>query len=203
MVREGGAATETRAGVAEIRRRRDGELEQEDVARTIAAVAAAAQQADLVIAYQHNHYWETDNSVTPQWQRSLARKLIDAGAGVFVGHGAPLLQGLEVYSGRPLFYGLGSFIFQTKKAPEAYSAPAWQSLIAECRFAEGKFQGATLIPVQLNAAGVGGAADLATRGRPTLARGEEARRILNRLAFLSARLGHVLRHDGRTASVSS
>jgi poly-gamma-glutamate synthesis protein (capsule biosynthesis protein) len=104
-----------------------------------------------------------------------------------------------MYRGRPLFHGLGSFIFQTKKAPDFYGPHAWQSLIAELRFEDGRFAGADLIPVQLNATGLGGDSDLATRGRPALASTDEARAILDRLSELSARLGHDLQHDGQTA----
>jgi poly-gamma-glutamate capsule biosynthesis protein CapA/YwtB (metallophosphatase superfamily) len=199
MVRPGGAATSYRPGVAEIRRREDGAMDAEDVQRTLSAISTAAAIADVVIAYQHNHYWEAENWKTPHWQRQLARQCVDAGAGAFVAHGAPLLQGLEMYRGRPLFHGLGSFIFQTEKAPDFYGPWAWQSLIASCRFANGQFAGAELIPLQLYASGIGGTEDLATRGRPALAASAEAAIIIDRIASLSRDLGFDLRHDGRTA----
>jgi poly-gamma-glutamate capsule biosynthesis protein CapA/YwtB (metallophosphatase superfamily) len=198
-VREGGMATPERPGVAEIRRSHDGTLNPEDVERTLAAIRRAAAGGALVIAYQHNHYWEDPNWITPQWQRTLARACVDSGAALFVAHGTPLLQGIEMYRGKPLFHGLGSFIFQTIKEEGAYDELAWQSLIVECRFDGERFAGARLIPVQLNAVGTGGPDDLATRGRPRIASPAEARVILDRLAFLSERLGHRLDHDGRTA----
>lgn len=198
-VREGGMATDLRPGVAEIRRSDAGALDEDDVARTLGAIRRAAAGGAIVIAYQHNHYWEEPNWVTPEWQRAFARCCIDAGAAVFVAHGTPLLQGIETYRGRPLFHGLGSFIFQTIKEEGAYDALAWQSVIADCRFEGGRFAGATLVPVQLNAVGAGGRDDLATRGRPALATPAEARTILERLAFLSDRLGYRLVHDGREA----
>jgi hypothetical protein len=43
----------------------------------------------------------------------------------------------------------------------------------------------TLTPIQLNPQGLGGPDDIATRGRPSIARGEEAGAILDRLAELS------------------
>ncbi len=198
-VREGGMATAERPGVAEIRRGADGALDAADVARTLAAIRASAAPGAIVIFYLHNHHWEEpDNWVTPEWQRTLARAAIDAGASLFVAHGTPLLQGLEIYRGRPLFHGLGSFIFQTIKE-DHYDALAWQSAAVECRFEADRFVGAELVPIQLNAEGVGGPNDMATRGRPSLATPAEARIILERLAFLSERLGHRLDHDGVTA----
>lgn len=198
-VRAGGAATADRAGVAEIRRDASGALDRDDVARTLAAISEARTKADVVIAYQHNHYWEPDPARTPDWQRAFARECIDAGAGLFAGHGPPLLHGVEMYRGCPLLYGLASFIFQTRKPEEAYGTPNWQSLAVECQFVGGKFVEARLTPIQLAPLGVGGIEDLETRGRPSLAQGDDALRILERVASLSDRLGHRLSHDGRTA----
>ena len=198
-VREGGAATETRAGVAELRRDASGNLEAGDVARTLAEIRGASARADLVIAYLHNHYWEPENWRTSAWQRQFARQCIDAGAGIFVAHGAPLLHGIEMYRGAPLFQCLGSFIFQTSKGPEAYGEHAWQSVIARCRFERGRFVGAELVPVQLNAVGAGGHHDLETRGRPAIAEGADAARILDRLEALSEPLGYRPVRGQRTA----
>jgi poly-gamma-glutamate capsule biosynthesis protein CapA/YwtB (metallophosphatase superfamily) len=201
MVRPGGMAEAGRPGVSEIRRESDGALNHQDIARTLASIEQAATAADAVIAYQHNHYWEPENWRTPDWQRALARRCVDAGASLFLAHGAPLLQGMEMYRGRPLFHGLGSFIFQTRKPPDHYGPWAWQSLIARCRFRDGRFVGAELVPVQLNAIGVGGHDDLATRGRPALADPKDAGAILERFAELSLHLEYELQHDGRRAIV--
>lgn len=38
--------------------------------------------------------------------------MIDAAAGVVVGHGPHVLRGIEVYKGRPIFYSLANFIFE-------------------------------------------------------------------------------------------
>jgi len=58
--------------------------------------------AECVIVYQHSHYWDRgDWRRTPEWQKRWARRCIDAGATAFVGHGVPLLHGLEIYRGRP------------------------------------------------------------------------------------------------------
>ena len=44
--------------------------------------------------------------------RPFARGAIDAGASTVVGHGPHYLKGIEIYNGKPIFYGLGYFIFQ-------------------------------------------------------------------------------------------
>ena len=198
-IKAGAAATATRAGVNELRRDGAGLL-RDDVERTLAAIRTARAGAELVIACHHNHYWETPASVTPGWQRDLARACIEAGAGVFVAHGPPLLHGMEMHHGAPAFYDLGSFIFQTRKADDFYPVTAWESLAVECRFRSGKFVDALLTPIVLAPRGVSGLPDdFATRGRPRRARGAEASAILNRIDGLNLTFGTKLRRQGEQA----
>jgi len=181
-IREGGAATPSRAGVNELRVDADSP-NADDFARVLGAIHEAASRADVVIAYHHNHVLTDKGHRVPPWQQDFAHRCIDAGATLFVSHGAPWLLGIELYRRRPIFYDLGSLVFQTATEGGTYDASAWQSVIAECRFADGALAEMTLTPVQLDDQGVGG--DLATRGRPSLAHGPEASAIVDRLASLS------------------
>lgn len=202
FVREGGMATAERPGVNEVRRDQSEALLEEDVQRILGAIAQARADGATVLAYQHNHYWERPNiETTPEWQRALARRCVDAGASIFVGHGPPLLHGIEVYNGAPILYCLGSFIFQTKKEEDAYGEPNWESLIVEGRFRDGRLLSADITPVVLNDVGVGGMDDLETRGRPSFSRGARARSTLERVEALSARFGYRLEHNGRRARI--
>ncbi len=45
--------------------------------------------------------------------KEIAHAAIDAGADIVVGHGPHYALPAEVYRGRPIFYGLGSFSFHT------------------------------------------------------------------------------------------
>jgi poly-gamma-glutamate synthesis protein (capsule biosynthesis protein) len=197
QIREGGAATDTRPGVNEARRipgtgPATG-LEPADIDRVLTAVAEAARHAGLVILYHHNHLSGADPDRPPVWQQQLAQRCIDAGAAMFVSHGEPLMFGIELHRGQPIFYNLGSLIFRTATEAGHYGPATWQSVIAECRFDGARFLGATLTPVQLNPVGIGGVTDLATRGRPSIATGEGAAQILALLARLSAPFGTKLR----------
>jgi poly-gamma-glutamate capsule biosynthesis protein CapA/YwtB (metallophosphatase superfamily) len=200
-IREGAAATATRAGVNELRREKSGILNADDVARICNAIFEAKAQADVVLAYHHNHLLEEGGRQTPQWQREFARQCIDAGASLYVGHGAPRLQGIELYRGRPIFYDLGNLIFQTATEEGFYDDAVWQSVVAECRFVGGGFREMTLTPVQLNPQGIGEPGDLATRGRPSIAHGVEAGAILDHLAELSRPFGTTIERSGDTAIV--
>ena len=42
------------------------------------------------------------------------RALIEAGADAILGHGPHAMRGIEMYRGKPIFYSLGNFIFQTE-----------------------------------------------------------------------------------------
>ncbi|MEY2881205.1 MAG: hypothetical protein RLZZ15_3585 [Verrucomicrobiota bacterium] len=202
----GGAATADRAGVNEVRLDpATGEIDATDAARVFAALRLAAQSAAVVIAYQHDHYWEPDNRVTPAWKKKFAGACVEAGATVFVSHGAPLLHGLELHRGRPIFYGLGGLVFHTITAPGYYLPEVWESVIADAEFSGGQLTALRLRAVALNERGEGEPPSprfYATRGAPTLATGPAARAILARLAALSAPLGTTFTFDGDTAVVT-
>ena len=68
------------------------------------------------------------------WKREWAHALIDSGATVYVSHGDPRLQGIEVYNGCPLFFCLGSFMFQTKTEVGFYGPEVWQSCIVTLEY---------------------------------------------------------------------
>jgi poly-gamma-glutamate capsule biosynthesis protein CapA/YwtB (metallophosphatase superfamily) len=189
-IREGAAATATRAGVNEVKLEKTGELNAEDVSRNLAAIREAAKNAAYVFAYQHNHYWDKDFRLTPVWQRAWAKQCIDAGATAFISHGAPLLHGIEVYRGCPIFYDLGSLVFHSKTPVGYYIPEVWDSAVADCIFENGRLASLELIPVALNEKGIGdGDKFLETRGRPTIARGADAERILARLDRISSPMG--------------
>ncbi len=202
---EGAGATADRAGVNEVRLdEKTGEIEATDAARVFASLRAAAASAEVVIAYQHDHYWETDNRVTPEWKRRFARACIEAGATAFVSHGAPLLHGIELHRGGVIFYDLGGLVFHTITAPGYYLPEVWESAIANAEFSGGKLTALTLRPVALNESGEGeppAKRFYETRGAPSLATGAQARAILGRLQKLSAALGTRLEIEGETATL--
>jgi len=164
-------------------------------------------RADLIIAYHHNHYWEKNAVVNREskmgrWKRDLAHMLIDAGANIYIAHGDPRLQGIEIYRGCPIFYCLGNFVFQTKTEIGFYGQEVWQSVIVHLHCNEIGVDGATsysvkLTPIVLNERGVSDSTHLQTRGLPRLADRAEGLRILLRLQHLSAEFGTRIRIEDR------
>jgi poly-gamma-glutamate synthesis protein (capsule biosynthesis protein) len=197
-IAEGGRATDTQPGVFEIRRNADGSFNTDDQARAFAAIKQATAQADLVIAYHHNHWWDDDQTRPPPWLRQFSRQLIDAGAHAFVGHGAPNMQGIELYRDRPVIYNPGSLVFQTRTEVGRYPPEAWMSFIADLTFDRDGWRGFEIVPVQLNEVSADPSRPIETRGRPHLATGAEAARILAVLKSRSEALGTSLEiSDGR------
>lgn len=72
-------------------------------------VAALRPRVDVLVASCH---WGLGKDVL-QYMTEIAHAAIDAGADIVVGHGPHHSLAIEVYKGRPIFYGLGSFSFHT------------------------------------------------------------------------------------------
>lgn len=73
------------------------------------AIQRAERQADLVIVTIH---WgvELDTAPRPE-QVALGQDFVDAGADVIFGHHSHRLQPMDHYRGRPIFWGLGNFVW--------------------------------------------------------------------------------------------
>lgn len=65
--------------------------------------------ADFVVI--NIHWGEEYKEISNSRQRFLAHKLIDAGADAIIGHHPHVIQEMEVYKNRPIFYSLGNFVF--------------------------------------------------------------------------------------------
>jgi poly-gamma-glutamate synthesis protein (capsule biosynthesis protein) len=72
-------------------------------------IANLKAQADIVVASCH---WGLHKDVLA-YMREIGRAAIDAGADLVIGHGPHYSLAVEVYRGKPIFYGLGSFSFHT------------------------------------------------------------------------------------------
>jgi poly-gamma-glutamate capsule biosynthesis protein CapA/YwtB (metallophosphatase superfamily) len=72
-------------------------------------IAALRQQTDVVVASFH---WGLHREVL-QYMIEIGHAAIDAGADIVIGHGPHYSLPVEVYRGKPIFYGLGSFSFHT------------------------------------------------------------------------------------------
>jgi poly-gamma-glutamate capsule biosynthesis protein CapA/YwtB (metallophosphatase superfamily) len=187
-----------------------------DVAEIAAVVRNAARLADHVVVSIHAHEAGERNSVPAEFLISFARAMVDAGADLFVGHGPHVLRGIELYKGKPILYSLGDFIFQNETVlrlpEESYAAydldpsrgvadfnaaryandtrgfpvqrEIWESVVALPTFEGKRLAALELVPISL-----GFGTPTTERGRPRLAQGELADKILGDLVERSAPFG--------------
>lgn len=111
----------------------------------IRAIRRADRLADLVIVTIH---WgvELDTRPRPE-QVELGHRMIDAGADAIFGHHSHRLQPVDTYKGRPIFWGLGNFVWPSLSVAGSTTA------VAEVRVTPtGKVTG-RLIPAVIEASG--------------------------------------------------
>jgi len=102
-----------------------------DLEGNLKVIKDAQRQADLVLVSLHFHDRSTNYpegltgiQYPAEHVQSFARACIDVGANMFIGHGTHVLQGIEIYKKRPIFYGLSNFVFQStlakRQAPDLF-----------------------------------------------------------------------------------
>lgn len=169
------------------------ELQPDDRSGILQSIRAGKEGADLAVYSIHAH--ETDSGgqefdVDPamlhpaDFLSPLFHDAVEAGADVVLTHGPHVLRGIEIYEGKPIFYGLGSLFFVLGKEfrPEWYD-----SVVAAIEFKSGKVSEIRLYPITLGSASENRTRD--EEGVPHPARGADAARILGSLQKQSAPFG--------------
>jgi poly-gamma-glutamate capsule biosynthesis protein CapA/YwtB (metallophosphatase superfamily) len=99
------------------------QMASEDLTRIVAGVRSAKPRARYLIASIHAHEPSSDEDPPGSWEapasflRNLAHQLIDNGADAFVTTGIHHVAGIEIYRGKPIFYGLGNFFWSDIQLP--------------------------------------------------------------------------------------
>ncbi|MCD8222057.1 MAG: CapA family protein [Clostridiales bacterium] len=102
-----------------------GMLSAYDPSTLISQIRALSQSGEYqaVIAYLH---WGIERDEIPQdYQRTMAKQLIDAGADLVIGAHPHVLQGIEYYQGKPIVYSLGNFVFGSSISRTALLKVTW------------------------------------------------------------------------------
>ncbi len=98
-------ATETAPGTAPL---------EEDV--MVEDIEKLRPEVDLLVVMPH---WGNEYLATPEpGQVDLAHAAVEAGADLIVGGHAHWTKGIEVYEGKPIFYGVGNFLFDQSWSEE-------------------------------------------------------------------------------------
>jgi poly-gamma-glutamate synthesis protein (capsule biosynthesis protein) len=100
--------------------------------KTLADIAEAKKQADLVVLYTH---WgkEYETSILPNI-RTLAQQFIDAGADLIIGSHPHVVEPNEIYKGKKIYYSLGNFVFDQYFSADTMKGLAVQVIISPDKY---------------------------------------------------------------------
>jgi len=86
-------------------------------------IKTGKQSSDFMIAAIHWHqnrfafqHYSFDH-YPADYEIKFAHEVIDTGADAFVGHGVHTIKGVEIYHGKPIFYGVSNYVFQSEIMP--------------------------------------------------------------------------------------
>jgi poly-gamma-glutamate capsule biosynthesis protein CapA/YwtB (metallophosphatase superfamily) len=132
---DGHAATESQPGVATIRAATAYEphwrvhempggpatvrtiADVDELAAALDAIRRLRAEVDVVVV--HFHWGVSLSEEVAEYQRHVGRAAIEAGADVVVGSHPHVVQGVELWMDRPIFYSLGNFMFGWRLHREA------------------------------------------------------------------------------------
>ena len=94
----------------------------EDLAHIVADIKALKAQVDVVVVSMHwgLHFKEGELAT---YETKYAKLAIDAGADVILGHHQHILKPVEIYRGKPIFYGIANFAFDMYYQPGEMDKP--------------------------------------------------------------------------------
>ncbi len=204
------------------------EMDAQDLADILKAVRQGKQHSDFLLVTIHSH--EPGNLSSPdakndfadapaEFLHRLAKEAIDAGADAFFTTGIHHLGPIEIYKGRPIFYGLANFFWSDiqEPMPADFYAQYRESLLGaftdpekatdadftnvlnaegfsgtlpfESVITESRFDHGRVSEIRLYPVELAYGMKLTESGIPRVASAESAKRILMRLQSMSAALG--------------
>jgi poly-gamma-glutamate synthesis protein (capsule biosynthesis protein) len=203
-------------------------IDERDLEALAAWVRDARLRAAWVVVSLHAHEQGATKEDPADFIGVFARRMIDEGADVVVGHGPHLLRGMEIYRGQPIFYSLGNFIDQHDLI-EKHPADAYQRFGVDPALTPGQlantrdeggtkgfaadprywrtvvpicnFEGNLLTRIEFLPVALGFGRPMHARGIPRLAEGDEAAEILGDFVRLSEPFGTRIEIDGAQGRV--
>jgi poly-gamma-glutamate capsule biosynthesis protein CapA/YwtB (metallophosphatase superfamily) len=158
-------------------------MNKEDADGVAKAITAAKQQSDMVVLSIHAHETESggsEGSAPADFLPVLFHQAIDSGADMVIRHGPHALKGVEIYKGKPIFYGMGSLFFNVGGVRKSFGGTRmpdtwYDSAIAVSEVKGGKIATVRIYPITMRI-------DASPMmGTPRLASPEDGRRILDQM----------------------
>ncbi|MBI5222745.1 MAG: AmmeMemoRadiSam system protein B [Candidatus Magasanikbacteria bacterium] len=115
---------------------------QVDVEKLKEEIIELKNNVDFIIVSAH---WGEEYQFlkSNKHQQKLARDIIDAGADIIIGHHPHVVQEMEIYKNKPIFYSLGNFIFD-----QYFSTETQQGLAVGLVVSESGWQSVYVFPLQ-------------------------------------------------------
>lgn len=140
----------------------------EEIIKTITLTRSQNPESFLIVSVHWGQEYQLRSSLS---QQRLSHKIVDAGADLIIGHHPHVVQDIEIYKGKCIFYSLGNFIFD-----QYFSKETQQSLAVGLEIYPSKLV-YRLFPLESNLS------------QPCLMPEEKAREFLRKLALKSC--GHL------------
>jgi poly-gamma-glutamate capsule biosynthesis protein CapA/YwtB (metallophosphatase superfamily) len=210
-------------------------MDPTDLSGILRGVRQGKQHSDFLIVSIHSH--EPDGSAesdakndfgdTPaSFLQELAHQAIDSGADTFVTTGIHHLGPIEIYKGKPIFYGMGDFFWadiqepmpanvyqQSQKAlADAFTHPELATHADlnnvgnaaafagqppfDAMIAQSRFDHGKVVEIRLYPVDLGYGMKLTESGTPRLAGPEQSQRILRYVQEISQRYGTRIQIEG-------
>lgn len=136
-------------------------------------VRKAKSKCDFLIVSFH---WGKEFDFYPtENQKKAAHIALDSGADLVAGHHPHVLQSIEMYKGKPIFYSLGNFVFDRQVPPRTD-----ETILIRLNLKGKKLDRVEILPLKISSC------------RPVKADSDEAAMILQRLKLYSNGLGAVI-----------
>jgi poly-gamma-glutamate synthesis protein (capsule biosynthesis protein) len=85
------------------------EFAKNGAALALDEIVKLEKKADVTVVYAH---WGTEyEKNSSQKQRELAHRFVDNGADLIIGSHPHVVQEVEIYNGKEIYYSLGNFVF--------------------------------------------------------------------------------------------
>ena len=190
-------------------------MNEEHLNEILRSIRVGKQYSDFMVVsihcHQNNYIYQQygfDHEV-PDFLVEFAHKAIDSGADLFIGHGVHTLRPVEIYKGKPIFYGVNEFLWQLPQSslpqnPGGHATDAevtfrpgseqarlnfeeaLEGLLVQARFEDGRLVEARLHPADL---GRDLKRPFSQRGIPLIPSPEAANAILQKMQKLSQPFG--------------
>jgi Bacterial capsule synthesis protein PGA_cap len=105
------------------------DMNPEDLKEILTQIKTGKEASEFLVSNMHWHQNRFDfqhysyDHFPADFEIKFAHDAIDNGNDLFVAEGVHTIKGIEIYKGKPIFYGVSNFVFQSGLMPEGKGKP--------------------------------------------------------------------------------